>query len=231
MTGGTANRAGGQRLGGATRHALDMDTSSRNTLGAVCRSRRRIGLLGGSFNPAHAGHVHISRVALARLGLSEIWWLVSPQNPLKPETGMAPIAERLAVARALAGNRRIRAMGIEIQLGTRYTVDTVAALQRRCPGNRFVWLIGADNLLELPLWHRWTELFGRVPIAVFARRPYSLRALSGLAAKRFARFRLREAATATLAGHDPPAWVFLHCMTHPASATAIRKSRQRLSET
>lgn len=202
-----------------------MDTASRNNVGAVCRGRRRIGLLGGSFNPAHAGHVHISKAALARLGLHEVWWLVSPQNPLKPETGMAPLADRLAAARSLIRDRRIRATCIEERLGTRYTVDTVAALRRRCPGTLFVWLIGADNLLELPRWHRWTDLFGRVPIAVFARRPYSLRALSGLAAQRFARYRVREGAAAALAGRKPPAWVFLHCRAHPASATAIRNSR------
>lgn len=202
-----------------------MNTTTRNRVGAVCRGRRRIGLLGGSFNPAHAGHVHVSRLALARLGLDEVWWLVSPQNPLKPESGMAPLAERLATARGLAGHRRIRATDIEARLGTRYTVDTIAALRRLCPGIRFVWLIGADNLLELPRWHRWADLFGRVPIAVFARRPYSLRALSGLAAQRFARFRMREGAAAVLAGCKPPAWVFLHCRTHLASATAIRESQ------
>jgi len=202
-----------------------MDIASRNIAGTLCRGRRRIGLLGGSFNPAHAGHVHISRVALARLGLHEVWWVVSPQNPLKPEVGMAPIADRIAAAWSLIRDRRIRPTAIEMRLGTRYTVDTVAALRRRCPAVRFVWLIGADNLLELPQWHRWTELFGRVPIAVFARRPYSLRALSGLAAQRFARYRMREGAIAALAGRTPPAWVFLHCRAHPASATAIRETR------
>lgn len=185
----------------------------------------RIGLFGGSFNPAHAGHREISREALIRLGLGRVWWLVSPQNPLKPKAGMAPLAERLAAARALIPDRRIRATDIELRLGTRYTVDTVAALRARCPGARFVWLIGADNLIELPRWHRWPELFGHVPIAVFARRPYSLRALSGPAAQRFARFRMRESAAGALAGRTSPAWVFLHCRAHPATATAIRASR------
>jgi len=218
-------RGGSTAKRGSCRSRL-MDTASRNIVGAFCRGRRRIGLLGGSFNPAHAGHVHISKVALARLRLHEVWWVVSPQNPLKPEAGMAPLADRLAAARSLARDRRIRPTGIETRLGTRYTVDTVAALRRRCPAGRFVWLIGADNLLELPQWHRWMDLFGRVPIAVFARRPYSLRALSGPAAQRFARFRMREGAAAALAGRHPPAWVFLHCRAHPASATAIRESRR-----
>jgi nicotinate-nucleotide adenylyltransferase len=206
-----------------------MDSAFRNSLGAVCRTRRRIGLLGGSFNPAHAGHLHISRVALTRLRLDEVWWLVSPQNPLKPEAGMAPLEQRLAAARHLGCDRRIRVTGVEAQLGTRYTVDTVSALRHRCKQTRFVWLIGADNLLELPQWRRWADLFGRVPIAVFARRPYSLPALSGLAARRFVRFRMREAAAAALVGRTPPAWVFLHCREHPASATAIRRSRDATS--
>jgi nicotinate-nucleotide adenylyltransferase len=203
-----------------------MERASHNNLGADRGGRRRIGLLGGSFNPAHEGHVHISRVALKRLRLDEIWWLVSPQNPLKPAAGMAPLQDRLAAARDLTRSRRIRATDVEMHLRTRYTVDTVAALQRRCPEVRFVWLVGADNLMELPRWHRWQDLFGRVPIAVFARRPYSLWALSGPAAQRFARFRMREAAAGALASRNPPAWVFLHCRMHPASATAIRDLRQ-----
>ncbi|UCH72641.1 MAG: nicotinate-nucleotide adenylyltransferase [Rhodospirillales bacterium] len=207
-----------------------MSTAISDTSGMICRCRRRIGLLGGSFNPAHAGHLHISEVALRRLGLDEVWWLVSPQNPLKSEAGMAPLPDRLAAAQRRAEGRRIRVTGIEMHLGTRYTVDTVAALRRRWPRARFVWLIGADNLVELPRWHRWPELFRRVPIAVFARRPYSLRALSGVAAQRFVRSRLREMAAGVLAGRKPPAWVFLHCRAHPASATAIRGGRRALSK-
>lgn len=196
---------------------------------ALRLGRRRIGLLGGSFNPAHEGHLHISRLALRRLGLDEIWWLVSPQNPLKPTEGMAAFEKRLEAARKIAGDRRILATGLEAALGTRYTVDTVAALQRRCPGARFVWLIGADNLLQMPEWRDWETLFRRVPIAVFARPPYSLTALSGLAANRFSRFRIREAKAGILADRAPPAWIFLHCREHPASATKIRGARRAKS--
>jgi nicotinate-nucleotide adenylyltransferase len=203
-----------------------MGRSSEYDVTALCRGGRRIGLLGGSFNPAHGGHLHVSREALKRLRLHEVWWLVSPQNPLKPEAGMAPLEDRLAAARALAQGRRIRVTAIEARLGTRYTVDTVAALRQRCPGARFVLLIGADILSELPRWRRWLDLFASLPIAVFDRRPYSLRALSGLAARRFARFRVTERAAAALAGQDPPAWAFLHGRAHPASATAIRESRK-----
>ncbi len=195
-------------------------------LPAMRGGRRRIGLLGGSFNPAHEGHRQVSLTALRRLRLDEVWWVVSPQNPLKPGAGMASFADRMAAARALAGDPRIRVTDIEDRLGTRYTIDTVDALQRACPGTRFVLLVGADILEQLPRWRRWDSLFCRVAIAVFARTPYSFNALAGIAAHRFARFRIAEAAAGTLAGRTPPAWTFLHGRTHPASATSIRKKTQ-----
>jgi nicotinate-nucleotide adenylyltransferase len=188
-------------------------------------ARRRIGLFGGSFNPVHDGHLHASRLALRRLRLDEVWWLVSPQNPLKLQAGMAPFARRLADARAAAGDRRIRVTDIEQTLGTRYSVDTVAALRRLYPRTRFVWLAGADILQQLPRWRHWDRLFGRVAIAVFARAPYSFKALAGAAAHRFARSRIAERDAGSLAGRKPPVWVFLHAREHPASATAIRKRR------
>ena len=190
-------------------------------------ARRRVGLLGGSFNPAHAGHLHISREALALLGLDEVWWLVSPQNPLKPESDMAPLAERLAEARDVARDQaEIKVSAMEEELGTRYTVDTVEALRARHRDTDFVLLAGADILEELPRWRQWERLFHILPIAVFARKPYSSRALSGPAAQRFAEFRLAEDEAPLLAGHPPPAWMFLHIREHPASATAIRAARK-----
>jgi len=152
---------------------------------------RRIGLLGGSFNPAHGGHLHISRLALARLGLDEVWWLVSPQNPLKPSAGMASLAKRLRQAETVAAaDPRIRVSDIERRLGTAYTADTVLALRRRFPRARFVWLMGGDNLVQFPYWQRWQGIFRAVPIAVFARPGSSQRALAGMAAHRFADARL-----------------------------------------
>jgi len=183
---------------------------------------RRIGLLGGSFNPAHDGHRHISLMALRRLGLDEVWWLVSPQNPLKPARGMAPLATRMADARAVARHPRIRVTDIERTLDTRYTVDTVRALKRRFPEHRFVWLIGADNLRQLPRWKAWTDLFRAIPVAVFARPTYSLKALAGQAAARFAPFRVPESRARRLVRQEPPAWTFLRIRLHPASATTIR---------
>jgi len=183
---------------------------------------RRIGLLGGSFNPAHAGHLYISRLALKQLALDEVWWLVSPQNPLKPVAGMAPFADRLAGARAAAADRRITVTGIEQRLGTRYTADTLRKLTQRYGDARFVWLIGADNLVQLPKWQEWWCIFQMVPIAVFARVTYDSRALTGQAALRFARYRIPQRAAGRLAALKPPAWVFLVNRRHPASATRIR---------
>ena len=187
------------------------------------RRGRRIGLLGGSFNPAHAGHRDISLAALQRLALDEVWWMVSPQNPLKPEAGMAPFAERMAGARALARHPRIRVSDIEARLGTRFTAATLAALRRRFPRDRFVWLMGADNLLQIPHWKDWTQIFHAVPVAVLARPTYSLSALAHKAAQRFAKARLPERSARTLARRVPPAWIFLHGRLNPLSATTIRK--------
>jgi nicotinate-nucleotide adenylyltransferase len=185
-------------------------------------ARRRIGLLGGSFNPAHEGHRHISLLALQRLGLDEVWWLVSPQNPLKPAKGMATLAQRMASAREAARHPHIRVSDIERRLNTRYTVDTIRALKRRYPDVAFVWLIGADNLRQMPAWKSWQTLFRSVPVAVFARPTYSLKALAGQAAGRFASDRLPERQARCLAQRQPPAWVFLRIRLHSASATAIR---------
>jgi len=180
-------------------------------------------LLGGSFNPAHEGHRHISLEAMKRLHLDEVWWLVSPQNPLKPGEGMAPFATRLAAARATAKSPRIKVLDLEARLGTRYTVDTVAAISRFFPRTRFVWLMGADNLKQIRHWRRWTEIFRRLPIAVLDRPTYSLAALSDLAAQAFARHRVRPGAARGLAELAPPAWTFLPIKLDPHSASAIRE--------
>lgn len=188
--------------------------------------RARIGLLGGSFNPAHDGHRHVAELALKLLGLDAVWLLVSPQNPLKPVAGMAPLAERLHSARAVLGTHpRLRATAIEQQIGTRYTADTLAALKPRFPRARFVWLMGADNLGQIAHWDRWIRIFQAVPVAILARSPYSQRALAAKAARRLARFRIPDGRARGLAGRQPPAWVFLHTRLHPASATAIRHSK------
>lgn len=186
---------------------------------------RRVGLLGGSFNPAHVGHRHISLEALKRLDLDEVWWLVAPQNPLKPARGMAPYGKRLDAAAKLAHDRRIRVLNLEAQLGTHYTADTLDALRRRFPRTRFVWLMGADNLAQIRHWRRWTDIFNRVPIAVFARPTYCLKGLAELAAKRYAHQRVAPEAARRLAELAPPAWAFLPIRLDTSSATDIRSHR------
>jgi nicotinate-nucleotide adenylyltransferase len=181
-----------------------------------------VGLLGGSFNPAHRGHLHISLEALRRLDLDEVWWLVAPQNPLKPVTGMKPLAERLATARAFLRHPRIKAVDLESGLGTRFTADTLARLTQRFPRSRFVWLMGADNLVQIPRWARWQDIFRLVPVAVFARPPYCLKAMAGLAAQRFRRFLVPARAVRDLATRTPPAWAFIPSRLDPSSATALR---------
>ncbi len=186
---------------------------------------RRVGLLGGSFNPAHDGHRFISVSALRLLALDAVWWLVSPQNPLKGKAEMAPMAERIMAAAEVANHPRITVTGVEAELGTVYTVETVAALQERFPVIRFVWLMGADNMVQIPHWKGWQDLFQRVPIAVFPRPSYSERALSGQAADLFAASRIPQSQARELADLEPPSWVFLNTRPHAASATQIRAAR------
>jgi nicotinate-nucleotide adenylyltransferase len=182
--------------------------------------------LGGSFNPAHGGHVHISRLALRALDLDEVWWLVSPQNPLKTTVGMAPFAARLHRAKSVAAaDRRIRVTGIEARLGSTYTADTLRMLRRRFPRARFIWLMGSDNLAQIPRWERWGDIFRAVPIAVFARPGTALRALAGAAAQRFSRARIADRAARRLAMLPPPAWAYFHSRLDPRSATDIRAAR------
>lgn len=187
----------------------------------------KIALMGGSFNPAHQGHLDIALFALARLRVDEVWWLVAPQNPLKPVAGMAPYPARLASARAMARHPRIVVKNVERRLATAYTADTIAALRARCPGTRFVWVMGADNLAAFHRWERWQQIFNSVAVAVFDRPTYSLRALSGQAARRFRKSRLPERAGKTLPGRRAPAWVFFHTPLNPMSATRIREQRSR----
>lgn len=185
------------------------------------RRRMRIGLLGGSFNPAHAGHRHVADLARARLRLDQVWLLVSPGNPLKPQAGMAPFAARMASARGIAGGRRIVATGIEAVWHTRFTVDTVAHLLLRFPNARFVWIMGADILEQLPRWRRWMRIVRMLSFAVLPRPTYNHRALAGQAAHRL-RFARRPAREAPLLPGTAPGWVFLPAPQNDLSATALR---------
>ncbi len=188
---------------------------------------KRIGILGGSFNPAHEGHLHISELALERLILDEIWWLVSPQNPLKSITGMALFEDRMASAKAATSAKpEIIISDFEKVHGSNRTLSSLTKLKYTYPKHQFVWLMGADNLIQAHRWHRWTSIFDIVPIAVFARPTYSLRALSARAAKTFAEARVEEIKAGTLVEMKPPAWTYLEIPLHSASSTEIRSSAQ-----
>lgn len=189
-----------------------------------CR-RLRIGLLGGSFNPAHAGHLHVARTALARLALDQVWLLVSPGNPLKPSAGMASLEVRLASARAIADGRRILATGIERHFSSRSTIDTLGDLKRLFPRARFVWLMGADNLAQFPQWRRWRAIARMVPFAVLPRPTYTHRALAGRAAHALRHARRGARRAPALAELPVPAWILLTVRQDATSATALRTAR------
>ena len=188
------------------------------------QAKPRIGLLGGSFNPAHAGHVHISLEAMKRLGLDEVWWLVSPRNPLKKADDLADYATRLTFARRLAAHTPIRVLDIEAQQGLHYTVDTIAYLTRLYRTTRFVWLMGADNLAGFHRWRSWRTIAAMVPIAVLDRAPYAVRSLRGRFAQQFHTRRLPAAHAARITESALPAWVYLTIPRHPLSATYLRKT-------
>jgi nicotinate-nucleotide adenylyltransferase len=184
----------------------------------------RIGILGGSFNPAHAGHLQLARLAMKRLRLQQVWLLVSPGNPLKHAAGMAPAASRLASARAIADGRRIIATDIERHLHTRYTSDTLRALRRRFPRATFVWLMGADNLVQLPRWRGWLDIARHTPFAVMPRPTYNHRALAGQAARRLRAGRIAAPHAPALARWGASGWVFLDARQNPLSATQLRQN-------
>jgi nicotinate-nucleotide adenylyltransferase len=181
----------------------------------------RIGLLGGSFNPPHDGHREISLAAIERLKLDAVWWLVSPGNPLKDPGAYAPYEERLALARRVSSHPRIVVSDFENRKNLQYTVDTLATLEALWPQLRFVWLMGADALLEFGRWKDWRAIFAMVPIAIFAR-PGSAAPLKSEAARAFAPFRIDPEDAGDLAGAEPPAWVYFQDTRNPASSTALR---------
>ncbi len=187
----------------------------------------RIGLLGGSFNPAHEAHRDISLFALKRLKLDRVWWLVSPGNPLKDVSALPDLDARISAAQEIASDPRIVVTGIEACLRTRYTVDTIAKLRRRFPRARFVWLMGADNLSQFSRWRDWQTIADLLPIAVIDRPSHSLRASASAAAQRLARHRLDDTRAHKLADCAPPAWVFLRGLKLPLSSTELRSRRRR----
>jgi len=184
---------------------------------------KRIGLLGGSFNPAHEGHRQLSLEAIDALRLDELWWLVSPGNPLKDGSpDMAPYEARFASAEKLAAGTAIRASDFERRSGTRYTIDTLKALVRDCPEDRFIWLMGADTVAEFHRWKDWRDIAGLLPIAVLPRPGYDAGAQAARAMGWLSRFVRPESQAKDWTEWSPPAIIFLRLPTNPTSATALR---------
>jgi nicotinate-nucleotide adenylyltransferase len=179
--------------------------------------------MGGSFNPPHAGHQLAAGEALQRLGLDELWWIVTPGNPLKSHGALKPLADRMDAVRLLARDPRLRDTSFEAALGSPYTAVTLEFLKRRYPGVRFVWVMGADNLATFHRWQDWRGIAATMPIAVVDRPDYRLPALASQAARALERSRIPEAKARTLATLPPPAWVFLTNPLAPHSSTAIRQ--------
>ncbi|MGZ9811082.1 nicotinate-nucleotide adenylyltransferase [Pseudoroseicyclus sp. H15] len=187
-----------------------------------------IGLLGGSFDPAHEGHANITRQALLRFGLDRVWWLVSPGNPLKAR-GPAPMAERIAAAQEVIQHPRVTVTDVEARLGTRYTAETLRGLRRRYPQVRFVWLMGADNLAQFHRWQDWREIMESVPVGVLARPGQRISARLSVAARTYRAARIPAAEAGRLGRAEAPAWCFVNLPMNAASSTAIR-ARQKAAE-
>ena len=183
----------------------------------------RVGLYGGSFNPVHAGHLHVAHTALRRLGLDRVIWLVSPQNPLKVAAGTLGLAERIAAVRRMATGPSMIVSDIETRIGSAYTIDTLRVMQARWPNVKFVWLMGADNLAQFHRWRGWTEIMRSVPVAVVSRPGAMLGSRFSPAAQRFATARLPAEAAPVLADHQPPAWIYLPVPLNHLSSTLLRE--------
>jgi len=189
----------------------------------------KIGLFGGSFNPPHEAHRAASMLALKKLGLDRVWWLVTPGNPLKNNVRLPPLDKRIAAARKVAASPRIDVTGVEAELGTRYTFDTVTRLRQRRPGVDFVFIVGADNLAHLHRWERWRGLLRKIALAVVDRPEFELSSLAAPAAVAFGQFRITENRARMIPRLNPPAWVFLRGLKSELSSTALRKLKRTRS--
>jgi nicotinate-nucleotide adenylyltransferase len=187
----------------------------------------RIGLFGGTFDPPHQAHLDASLLVMKRLKLDRVWWLVTPGNPLKNTSHLAPLADRLAAARALTHHPRIDVTGLEATINTRYSYDTISWLLKRCPRVQFVWIMGADNLRHFHRWQKWRGIAELVPMVVVDRPGPSLYASASTAGQALSRFRIPESAAASLPGRRAPVWTFLHGLKSGLSSTALRALRKK----
>lgn len=188
---------------------------------------QRVGVMGGSFNPPHAGHLVVAASALKRLGLDQLWWVVTPGNPLKSHGGLPPLEQRLELCRRIARHPRMRVTGFEAALGTAYTADTLAFLVARYPGVRWIWVMGADNLASFHRWQHWRRIASLLPLAVVDRPGFRLKAVASKAARTFGRGRLDEARAGGLWRRRPPGWTLLSTRLSMASSTELRsKARE-----
>lgn len=213
------------RPGAAAHAAVAAAVAARYLRPPPAGRGQRIGLFGGSFNPPHAGHLAVAAVALRRLALDRVWWMVTPGNPLKSTRELAPLAQRLAAVERFADHPRMIVTAFEAAAGIRYSADAIRYVRARYPAVRFVWLMGADNLATLHRWQEWRTIMRAMPVAVVNRPGASMAALSSPAARAFWSVRLPEAEAAALPGATPPAWTFLHARLNPLSSTALRASR------
>ncbi len=190
----------------------------------IAAGGQRIGLLGGTFDPAHKGHQHISEFALKSCALDQVWWLVTPGNPIKSINNLTKMSDRISAAQEIAGHPRIKVTGFEAALGTSYTAETLKFLSKRYSSTNFIWLMGADNLINFHMWQKWKSIFQIMPIAVFDRPEYRLKALASPAAQRFASRRRQNIGAASLITSKPPVWAFL---TLPLTSISSTKLRQK----
>ncbi len=212
---------------GRVRYVPDAGQAATLRLGFSLKPGMRVGLFGGSFNPAHTGHAHVAETAMIRLNLDKVIWLVSPQNPLKPAHETAELKQRMAGARRMARGARMVVSDAESRIGSRYTIDTLRLLRRRYPGVKFVWIMGADSLAILHRWRGWTQIMGSMPVAVVSRPWASLKARTSPAARRFRHARRPAKQGPILAGMKAPAWVYLRGPFNFASSTALRQMLRR----
>ncbi len=196
----------------------------------LCFPGQRIGVMGGTFNPPHDGHRIAAEAAMKRLRLDQVWWLITPGNPLKSRDGLSSLDGRMKLVQVFARGPRMKITGFERELGTRYTAGTLLFLKRRCPGVRFVWIMGADNLASFDRWQHWRDIARTMPIAVVDRPGWRHAALASPAAQALKRYRLAESDAPSLAGKKPPAWMLLTIRLSGLSSTALRIAAPRSTQ-